>query len=725
MKPDDPTLIDGGDSSPEDGRRHGKYRITGRIGEGGMGLVYCALDEELGRKVALKFLPERAIRDPAAEERFLREARAASALDHVHIGTIYGIEDAGDGRRFIVMAYYEGQSLAGLLGAAAGPLGIPQTLRIAAQIASGLAEAHAHGIIHRDIKPSNILITRQGVVKIVDFGLAQVQGAAGELTQDGARLGTPAYMSPEQALGQPVDHRTDLWSLGVVLHEMLAGERPFEGATVPAMLYQIVHGSPRPPGHLPEEVRALLARLLAKDPGERFASAAEVLEALHQAESGEERPQSAVRVRRIPAGAGRLLRHTARAAVFVALLAGGAWLWERTRLEPRAPWGGLAVAGASAGYLEAVPLLKRWDREGNLERAIGLLRESVTRDPSFALGHARLAEAHRIRFALTRNRKDLDTAAYHAGEAIRINGELAPVQVAMGRVQAALGNQDLAMASLERALQLDANDPEAHQAIARQYERLGRLEEAEKSFRRAVELDPDDIAAHDAFGNFLFRQTRFPEAIRQWQEVIRIAPDHSAALVNLSSALCEAGRVSEAIEISNMLLKVKPGAMAWTNLGTAYSRAGRYPEAVSAYRKALEIEPDDPMTWGNLGFVYSWMRADGARAQEAFGRAIELGEARRKETPRDAFLYSDLALYYAKTGRPAAARERLATALGLAPKGPEIRASAAETYELLGDRTQALESVRQALAMGCPRSRLQRNPELAGLLKEAREKHFF
>lgn len=725
MHPDDPTLIDGGDSTREEASRYGKYRITGRIGQGGMGVVFRAVDEELGRTVALKFLPGRG-GGAAVEERFLREARAASALDHIHIGTIHGIEEAGDGRRFIVMAYYEGQSLAGLMQAAGGPLGVPQVLAIAAQIAAGLAEAHSHGIIHRDIKPSNILITRQDVVKIIDFGLAQVQDAR-DLTQDGTRLGTPAYMSPEQAMGRRAGHRSDLWSLGVVMYEMLSGERPFEAGSVPATLYRIVHEHPRPLERIPDGLQALLGSLLAKNPEDRPASAADVLAALRRIDSGQPVSVPPPRIPGVAEGrpARRRWRRAAAAASFALVLAAGAWMWQRSRMAPRPPGGLLATGSVSARYLEAVALVKRWDREGNLDRAIALLHESVARDPSFALGHARLAEAHRIRYALTRDRKELDMASHHAAQAVRLNDTLAPVQVTMGRVQAALGNNDLAMASLGRALVLDANDPEAHQAIARQYERQGRLAEAEKSFRRATELDPDDLAAHDAFGNFLFRQSRFPEAIRQWQEVIRVAPDHSAALVNLSSALCETGRVSEAIEISTRLVKVRPGAMAWTNLGTAYSRAKRYPEAVSAYQKALEIDGSDPLTWGNLGFVHSWMPGGQAQAREAFGRAIELGETRRKANPRDAFVHSDLALYYAKTGRPGPARERMATALGLAPKGPEIRAAAAETYALLGERGKALEEARTALALGCTRQRLERNPELAGLLRDARDRRAF
>lgn len=727
MKPDDPTLIDDGGSTGS-GARYGKYRILGRIGEGGMGVVYKALDEELGRTVALKFLPPDTNGNPAARERFLREARAASALDHVHIGTIHGIEEAGDGRRFIVMAYYEGQDLAEFTRMAGGRLNPAQALKIVAQVASGLAEAHARGIIHRDIKPSNILVTRRGVVKIVDFGLAQMQGA-GQLTQDGARMGTPAYMSPEQAMGEPADDRTDIWSLGVVLHELLTGDRPFDAGSVAGTLYQVVHEEPHFMELVPDAIRPVLGRMLAKRPEDRFSTVAELREELDRlASTPLDALVSTAPLPRPRMGAGRgrkALQGALAASLLLTLGAGSVWLFQRSRSVVPSAAGSPGIGDASARYLQGVALMKRWDKEGQLDRAIRLLEESVRQNPSFALGHARLAEAHRIRYALTRDRKALETAASHASEAVRLNPDLAPVQVAMGRVQAALGNQDLAMASLERALQLDANDPEAHQALARQYERAGRLADAEKSFRRAVELDPDDLAAHDAFGNFLFRQSRFPEAIREWQAVIRLAPDHSAALVNLSSALCETGRVAEAIEISTQLVKVKPGVMAWTNLGTAYSRAQRYAEAVNAYKKALEIDGSDPMTWGNLGFVYSWMGGREPQAREAFRKAIDLGEARRKDSPRDAFLHSDLALYYAKTGQQGLALERMATALNLAPKGPEIQAAAAETYEILGQRSQAEAAARRALALGYPRQRMERNQELAALLREAREKRLF
>ena len=209
------------------------YRIEGRLGQGGMGVVYRATDLRLLRTVALKFIPDDISHDPDARERFLREARAASALDHVNVGTIFGVEEVPDGRLFIAMAYYEGETLGRLI--ARGPLGTDEATDILRQVAAGLQEAHGRGIIHRDIKPSNIMLTRQGVAKIVDFGLASVSGAA-RLTVTGSQMGTPHYMSPEQALGQTVDHRSDLWSLGVVLHEMLTGQSPNQATSTPAIL---------------------------------------------------------------------------------------------------------------------------------------------------------------------------------------------------------------------------------------------------------------------------------------------------------------------------------------------------------------------------------------------------------------------------------------------------------------------------------------------------------
>ena len=254
------------------------YRILSKLGEGGMGVVYKAHDTKLGREVALKFLPGGLTGDPRARERFIYEAKAASGIDHPNICTIYEIDETDDHRIFIAMACYEGETLKQRI--ARGPLETGEILDVAIQIARGLARAHEAGIIHRDIKPANIIITTRGEVKIVDFGLSKLLGLA-KLTRTGMTVGTAAYMSPEQARGEEIDQRTDIWSLGVVLYEMLTGLCPFRSEYEQALIYSILNEEPAPLGSLrpdiPEEMDQLVQKAMAKVPVERFRYAGELL----------------------------------------------------------------------------------------------------------------------------------------------------------------------------------------------------------------------------------------------------------------------------------------------------------------------------------------------------------------------------------------------------------------------------------------------------------------
>src|SRR5262245_4279919 len=244
------------------------YKILDQLGAGGMGVVYRALDVKLDRVVAIKFLPPHLGANEKARARFIAEARAASALDFPNIGTIYEVDEAPDSGLFIVMAYYAGESLASLLHR--GPVPIPQAVDIAVQVGEGLARAHERGILHRDIKPSNLIITPGGLVKIVDFGLAKVADV--NLTEAGVAVGTPMFMSPEQAEGAAVDHRCDVWSLGVVLYNMLAGRPPFVGASTAEVLAAVREREP-PPLDAPPGLQAVLARALAKRLRDRYPSA--------------------------------------------------------------------------------------------------------------------------------------------------------------------------------------------------------------------------------------------------------------------------------------------------------------------------------------------------------------------------------------------------------------------------------------------------------------------
>ncbi|NNF57734.1 MAG: protein kinase [Rhodothermaceae bacterium] len=270
----------------------GHYRLLERLGEGGMGVVYRALDVTLDRHAALKFLPEQLGEDEAARERLLVEARAAAALDHPNICTIYEVGETETGRVFIAMACYDGQSLRQRLQEGGVSLGEAQDLAV--QIACGLAAAHEQNIVHRDIKPSNIMITEAGVAKLLDFGIAKVDGVA--LTRTGTSVGTLEYMAPEQAHGQ-ADARSDLWALGVLFYEMLAGHRPFKSTYEGALLFDLLYTEPdfealKLRGVSPRLI-AVVQHCLAKDPNARYATAEALLADLEQNEQGESDPAPA------------------------------------------------------------------------------------------------------------------------------------------------------------------------------------------------------------------------------------------------------------------------------------------------------------------------------------------------------------------------------------------------------------------------------------------------
>ena len=260
------------------GTRVGSYEILGLLGAGGMGEVYRARDSKLGRDVAIKILPDELTTDPDRLVRFEREARVLASLNHPHIGAIYGLEDTG-GVSALVLELVDGDTLADRI--ARGPLPLTESLVIARQIAEAVDAAHERGVVHRDLKPANIKITSAGVVKVLDFGLAKAtcgEGLTGELsraqtvtmsaTSQGTILGTAAYMSPEQARGQNVDRRTDIWAFGCVLYEMLAGRRAFGGETLSDSIASILERRPdwtALPAATPATVRHVLARCLEKD----------------------------------------------------------------------------------------------------------------------------------------------------------------------------------------------------------------------------------------------------------------------------------------------------------------------------------------------------------------------------------------------------------------------------------------------------------------------------
>jgi tetratricopeptide (TPR) repeat protein/predicted Ser/Thr protein kinase len=400
------------------GKTISHYKILSKLGEGGMGVVYKAEDLTLGRTVALKFLPPDSIATENDRARLVHEARAAAALLHPNICPVYEITDA-DGRTFIAMAYIEGRSLRDRL--AEGSLSIDEALAIARQVGEALATAHAKGIVHRDVKPANIMLTVDSQAVLMDFGLAKVSGAT-RLTKTGMTLGTVRYMSPEQARGEEVDQRSDVWSLGAVLYEMLAGQPAFPGLHEQAVIYGILHEDPTPISihrpDVPGGVASVLERALRKDPRERYASVRELLADLESAEQGSSTQRLGVK----RPGLGFLNRHRRAAALLLlfAIVGAGAWLLLRPGRPLRSEDLALAVMdfedlGGSADTLSAAGL------NGLLQ--VGLIEQSPIRvvSPEY------LQELHRRLFSGVQGAIRPDQAleiARKAGASLLLSGQI-------------------------------------------------------------------------------------------------------------------------------------------------------------------------------------------------------------------------------------------------------------------------------------------------------------
>jgi len=312
------------------------YRILEKLGEGGMGVIYKAEDTKLGRTVALKFLPPEMMRDPDANARFLQEARTAATLDHQNICTVYEIGEA-DGQTYIAMALIEGESLRDKI--ARGPLGLGEAIDLAAQVADGLAAAHGKGIVHRDMKPGNVMVTPEGQARIMDFGLAKSAGQA-RLTRTGTTTGTVAYMSPEQSRGEEVDHRTDIWSFGVMLYEMVTGRRPFRADRDQAVIRSILDDEPEPITGLrtgvPMDLERITSKAMAKRPAERYQAVPDMLvdlKAIGRSLAAETMTRAVGRTQPIPTAGGKQRRRrilAVAAVAVVAVLAGLIWTASRT-----------------------------------------------------------------------------------------------------------------------------------------------------------------------------------------------------------------------------------------------------------------------------------------------------------------------------------------------------------------------------------------------------------
>ena len=587
------------EADPLVGTTVGHYEIAARLGEGGMGVVYRALDLRLQRPVALKLLHARTPNDLRAKQRLLVEARAAAALDHPNICTIYEVGETADQSAFIAMAFYPGETLEQMLQR--GPLSPATAVDYATQIARGLGAAHARGIIHRDVKPANIIIATGDVVKLLDFGIARVPDV--DVSRDGVAPGTIAYMSPEQVASRPLDLRTDLWSLGVVLYEMCAGVRPFRGDNVAAVLHAILHGSPATlRSQSAGPVDSIIARLLAKDPDHRYRNTEQLISDLvRSAEVASEpfaRPGEPVAVSTdVSVATGRTRGRWSRRALWygVATVAAGALLmtWRGSRARSGSELNAPAItvpnkvadSSASAARLHAQDLYTRgltpvlFRTDSGRRAARDLLRQAAAADPTFAPAHAALAILSTAPGSHTR--ASLEEAERSARTAIRLDSTQANAQAALGRV------------------------------MMLRY----RFAEAETHLRRAVELDPKSDLREFLIWLYVFME-RPDDVLREAEELLRHNPTVPAAIAEVARGHLVNGRCDEALAQLDRISQIRPPpARAGHIAAQCHATRNEWPQAIAAMRR---VAAGNEQALAYLGFMLArGGQADSARAISA------------------------------------------------------------------------------------------------------------
>jgi Tfp pilus assembly protein PilF/predicted Ser/Thr protein kinase len=720
------------------GRTLRQYLVTGRIGAGGMGEVWLARDTTLERDVALKVLPAGDTDGDLRKERFFREARAASALNHPNIITIYEI-NSDQGIDFIAMEYVEGRTLGGLLQH--GPMAIDLVLRYATQIAEALGRAHRAGIVHRDLKPGNIMVSNDGLVKVLDFGLAKVSQPSDAsaatnmatqvaLTRAGTTVGTLGYMSPEQAIGDNVDARSDVFSFGVILYEMLAGRLPFTGKTLSDVLHQL-HFSAPPPleslrSDIPPSLLATAMRALEKKPESRFVNMSEVAIALAGGTPANA-PTIAISSPAAPiAPAPRRRRWPAAAALAAVAIVGvaGALEWRSRSAANLSGSASTAVASEPVGAVEltrsAGALLARPDRDGNADRAISQLERVLTEDPGSAIAYAHLASAYLRKQQTNPDPQWMKLARESAQRAITLNADLAAGHVAMGFVHLEAAERPEAAAAFRRGAELDPVNPLPHLGLALNFARQNQDTEADAAFRKAIQVGPQEWRAHSEYAQFHFQRARYAEAVTNWEAALKVTPDNAVVMRNLGGAYFLGERPDEAASILQRALEIRPAAATYTNLGTIRFFQGRYTDAVAAFEKAVELSANSHLFWGNLGDGYRWAPGRRADAPAAYRRASELIQQQMAKKQGDSDLESRHAVYLVKLGDTAAALKTIESVVVRTNLTPQILFRTTVAFELAGARDRALASLRRALEAGYAVADVASDPELTALRTDAR-----
>jgi eukaryotic-like serine/threonine-protein kinase len=715
-----------------------------------MGVVYRAHDTRLDRDVAIKVLPTDRPLSETARRRFQREAMAASALNHPNIITIYEV-NSEDNTDFIVMEYVRGATLSSVLKKRR--LELNEAIRYCVQIADALTKAHAAGIVHRDLKPGNIMVTEDGLVKVLDFGLAKFDPtmAAGDseitdaertnqftLTQPGAVTGTVAYMSPEQARGERVDARSDIFSFGIVMFEMLSGHLPFMGPNSIALLHNLHFSPPRDLTQLrpdvPKPLVSLISRMLEKKTEKRIQNIGEVAIELRRGAAGlvdgplSWHPSDATMdMTRSPGSwSGRSAKRNPwmAAGLFVLLVLSGLGGWRLLR-KPKPPQPGGAQESpvednAYSLYRRAREDLDHSDRDGNVDAAIKLLEQAVQLDPQSAASYAALGEAYQNKNLSNPDPQWMKLASEYANKAVTLDGYLAASHVSLGMVEMSAGDSTGAEKQLRAAADLDPKSAIPHRDLGLLYDKTGKSDHAAEEFKHALQLDSKDWKIYLAMGLDAYQTGRFKEAASTWETALKLEPDSVPTLRNLGAVYHSLGRDDDAVAALQHALEIKPNSDVYTNLGTILFYQGKYDRAVPAFEKAVELGANNYDSWGNLGDSYRWSSNKKDKAKPAYEHAIQLVREEIARNPNQLELRADLAVYLAKSGHRDSALKELKPVEEGQDTNPSDLYTSALVYELCGKRDRALDALRAAVKAGQDLNDIKNEPEFVSLRTDPR-----
>lgn len=716
------------DSSTILGRSISHYAVLEKLGGGGMGVVYKAKDNRLGRNVALKFLPEDIVQDSQTIERFHREARAASALNHVNICTVYDIGNF-EGRPFIAMELLEGQTLRHRISAK--PIDISELLDIGIQIANGLEAAHAKGIVHRDIKPANIFLVDRAQAKILDFGLAKlsvhlsrnldpIADAAGseqtlihgneQLTNPGSSMGTVAYMSPEQARGEEIDARSDLFSLGVVFYEMATGSAPFTGSTAALIFDGILHSTPASPRELnprlPLAFETILNKTLEKDRDLRCQTAAELradLKRLKRDLDSARRP-AAESVTRSSSGSTPAASSRKSVAVLYFENQSGAKEDEYFR------------DGITEDIVTELSKIAQLEIFPRSEMLAFRDKPTTAQQVSQKLGAAYVLEGS-IRRAGNRVRitaQLVEASTRHSVWAERYDRQIEDVfaiQEEIARSIAQALRIALTPQEEKNIARKPTENPQAYDFYlrGRSYTRRENYDYALQMFEQAIHLDPAFALAHAGIAYLCGLIYEVRDQNKKWIErglsacdrASTLAPDHPEVLVARARVAYAQKKYDEAVLLARHALERKADTEgAWNVLGRAYLASGRFEEAVPLADQALKYNGDDYNTYipyeQCLAHVGLKIEADNVRA-----RMAKVLRQQLEIVPEDVRARILLATNIANTGQdPEEAIRHLQTAVALRPNDGNTLYNAACCYSVLGKKAEALETLKNAFASG-------------------------